>query len=85
MPTILEFRRCAVSDGDQKYWGQSQYGTVVVQFDKEASQARSYCGAKVAPQRAARPDPSLRKERLLRMTTKLHHYLWNRTESPKSR
>jgi hypothetical protein len=24
--------------------------------------------------RAARPDPSLRKERLLGMTSKLHHY-----------
>jgi hypothetical protein len=24
--------------------------------------------------RAARPDPSLRKKRLLRMTSKLHHY-----------
>jgi hypothetical protein len=54
---------------------------VVVQFDfdKEASQTRSYCGASFsnksgAPQRAARPGPSLRKERLLRMTTKLHHY-----------
>src|SRR5271168_5347163 len=48
---------------------------VVGQFDKEASQTRDYCGAKTAPRRAARPDPSLRKKRLLRMTIKLTHYL----------
>jgi hypothetical protein len=36
--------------------------------DREASQTRDYCVAKYATQRAARPDPSLRKERLLRMT-----------------
>ena len=47
---------------------------VVVQFDREASQTRGYCVAKNAPHRAARPDPSLRKERLFRMTIKLHHY-----------
>jgi len=55
----------------------------VVQFQKEASQTRDLCVAKGAPRRAARPDSlgklgtgsSLRKERLLRMTTKLHHYL----------
>jgi hypothetical protein len=46
---------------------------VLVQFDKEASQTRDYCGAKDAPQRAARPDFSLRQERLFRMTGKLHH------------
>src|ERR1700677_4757960 len=40
---------------------------------KEASQTRDYCGAKNAPRRAARPDPSLRKKRLLRMTIKLNH------------
>jgi hypothetical protein len=47
---------------------------VVVQFGREASQTRDYCVAKNATHRAARPDPSLRKERLLRMTIKLHHY-----------
>jgi hypothetical protein len=34
----------------------------------EASQTRDYCVAKDATHRAARPDPSRRKERLLRMT-----------------
>ncbi len=58
----------------------------MVQFGKEASQMRDYCVAKNAILRAARPDSlgklgtgsSLRKERLLRMTIKLHHYplLW---------
>ena len=48
---------------------------VVGQFDKEASQTRDYCVAKNATQRAARPDPSLRKKRLFRMTIKLTHYL----------
>src|SRR5437667_11527209 len=47
---------------------------VVVQLCKEANQTRDYCVAKNATPRAARPDPSLRKERLLRMTIKLHHY-----------
>src|SRR5271170_2283413 len=47
---------------------------VVVQFEKEASQTRDYCVAKDATLRAARPDPSLRKKRLFRMTTKLHHH-----------
>jgi len=37
----------------------------VVQFGKEASQTRDYCVARNATLRAARPDPSLRKERLL--------------------
>jgi hypothetical protein len=46
----------------------------VVQFDKEASQTRGYCVAKSATLRAARPDPSLRKERLFRMTIELHRY-----------
>jgi hypothetical protein len=46
----------------------------VVQFGKEASQTRDYCVAKNATLRAARPDSSLRKERLLGMTIKLHHY-----------
>jgi hypothetical protein len=36
--------------------------------DKEASQTRDYCVANNATQRAARPGPSLRKKRLLRMT-----------------
>src|SRR5438093_540703 len=39
---------------------------VVVQFDKLASQTRDYCVARNATLRAARPDPSLRKERLLK-------------------
>jgi hypothetical protein len=43
----------------------------VAQFDKEESQTRDYCVAKNATHRAARPDPSLRKERLLRLTIKL--------------
>jgi len=38
------------------------------QFDMEASQAREYCVAKYATLRAARPDLSPRKERLLGMT-----------------
>jgi hypothetical protein len=46
----------------------------VVQFGKEASQTRDYCVAKNATHRAARPDPSLRKKRLLRMTIKPHTY-----------
>jgi len=63
---------------------------VVVQFDKEASQTRDYCVAKIATlrqaqgrlHRAARPDPSLRKERLLRMTSKLHHHRSSRPLYP---
>src|SRR5580658_5954123 len=51
---------------------------VVVQFDREASQTRDYCVAKNATHRAARPDPSLRKERLFRMTIKLDLYLSSR-------
>ena len=47
---------------------------VAVQFDKETSQTRDDWVAKNATLRAARPDPSLRKERLLRMTIELHHY-----------
>jgi hypothetical protein len=43
----------------------------VAQFDREASQTRDYCVAKNATHRAARPDPSLREERLLGMTIKL--------------
>src|SRR5579864_5663246 len=49
-------------------------GSVVGQFDKEASQTRDYCVAKNATQRAARLDPSPRKRRLFRMTIKLTHY-----------
>jgi hypothetical protein len=45
-----------------------------MQFDREASQTRDYCVAKIATQRAARPDSSLRKERLFGMTMKLHPY-----------
>ena len=40
-------------------------GLVVVQFSKEASQTRDYCVARHATLRR-RPDPSLRKERLLK-------------------
>ena len=46
----------------------------MAQFDREASQTRDYCVAKYATHRAARPDPSPRKERLLGMTIKLSHY-----------
>jgi hypothetical protein len=47
--------------------------SVVVRFDKEASQTRDYCIAaflnkSCATQRAVRPDPARRKERLLGMT-----------------
>jgi hypothetical protein len=48
---------------------------LLVQFDEEASQTRHYCAAEDETLGAARPDPSLRKERLLRMTSKLH-WLW---------
>jgi hypothetical protein len=44
------------------------------EFGKGAGQTRDYCVAGNATLRAARPDPSLRKECLLRMTIKLHHY-----------
>jgi hypothetical protein len=47
---------------------------VVAQFNREASQTRDYCVAKDATLRAARPDPSLRKKRLFRMTIELHYY-----------
>jgi len=47
----------------------------VVEFGKEASQTRDYCVVRHATLRAARPDPSLRKERLLKDDIKLHHYL----------
>jgi len=43
----------------------------VPRIDTEASQTRDYCVAKNATLRAARPDPSLRKERLLGMTIAL--------------
>ncbi|MFZ0436749.1 MAG: hypothetical protein WAL76_01415, partial [Candidatus Sulfotelmatobacter sp.] len=48
------------------------------QGDKEASQTRDLCVApllnkSIATYRAARPDPSLRKERLLRMTIQLNY------------
>jgi hypothetical protein len=42
--------------------------SVVAQFEDEASQTRDYCVAKTATLFAARPDPSLRKKRWLRMT-----------------
>src|ERR1700691_6482187 len=41
---------------------------VPAQSDEEGSRTRDYCVAKNATLRAARPDPSLRKERLFRMT-----------------
>jgi len=41
-------------------------GLVVVQFSKEASQTRDYCVARHATLRRGSPDPSLRKERLLK-------------------
>ncbi len=44
----------------------------MAQFDKEASQTRDYWAAKCATHRAARLDPSRRKERLLGMTIKNH-------------
>jgi hypothetical protein len=47
---------------------------VVVQFRKKASRARDYRVTKPATLRAARPDSSLRKERLLRMTIRPHHH-----------
>jgi hypothetical protein len=43
---------------------------------KDASQTRHYCVAKDATLGAARPDSSLRKKRLLRMTIELHHSVW---------
>jgi hypothetical protein len=49
----------------------------VVLVGKEASKTRDYCVAKNATHRAARPDPSPRKERLLRMTTKFQNVLRN--------
>jgi hypothetical protein len=50
---------------------------VVAQSDKEAIQTRGYRVAENATHRADRPDPSLRKERSLRMTIKLHRYREN--------
>ena len=44
------------------------------QFDKEAIQTRDSCIAQIAPFRADRSDPSLRKSGLLRITIKLHYY-----------
>jgi hypothetical protein len=46
-----------------------------VRFEKKVSRTRDYCVAKNATRRAARPDPTLRKERLLRMTNKLQVFL----------
>jgi hypothetical protein len=48
---------------------------VVEQFDREAGPTRNSGVAKSATRRAARPDPSPRKKRLLGMTIKLHRYL----------
>ena len=44
----------------------------MVRLEKEASPTRDSCLAECARFRAARPDPSLRKERLLGITIKLH-------------
>jgi len=44
------------------------------QFEEEARQTRDSGVAKNATLRAARPDPSLRKSGLLRMTIKLTHH-----------
>jgi hypothetical protein len=52
---------------------------VVGQFDKEASQTRDLGVANCATRRAARPDPSLRKESWFRMTGKLTHYRRSRS------
>src|SRR5438128_593324 len=46
--------------------GTGAQAVLMVQFGKEASQTRDYCVARNATLRAARPDPSLRKERLLK-------------------
>ena len=46
-------------------------GAYPVDGDRDASQTRDYCVAKNATHRAARPDPSLRKERLLGMTIEI--------------
>ena len=48
---------------------------VVGQLEEEASQTRESGVAKNATLRAARPDPSLHKSGLLRMTIELTHYL----------
>jgi len=68
-----EWRRDDCSTGFRN-WRKPQRRRVLVQFEKEASQTRDWCVARGATQRAARPDPSLRKNRLLGMTTKPHHY-----------
>src|SRR5580698_203634 len=52
---------------------QGRSSWVVVQFGEEASLTRVYCVAEDVTHRAARPDPSPRKECLFRMTIKLHH------------
>jgi hypothetical protein len=51
--------------------------SVVVQFGKEASQTLDYCVARNATLRAARPDPSLRKERLLKDDNQTLPAVWN--------
>jgi hypothetical protein len=74
-PGLLSARGCNLSSyrliigngGRQVKVTSSQGG---VQFAREASQTRGYCVAKNATHRAARP---VRKERLFRMTMKLHH------------
>src|SRR5271155_970220 len=63
-----------LSPSRQRELGYSNFIALVLQFDKEASQTRDYCVAKNATLRAARPDSSLRKERLFGVTIKLHHY-----------
>src|SRR5437773_10342872 len=53
---------------------EERSGQVVVQFDKLASQTRDNCVARNATLRAARPDPSVRQERLFRMTIKTQQH-----------
>ncbi|MGB9492969.1 MAG: hypothetical protein WCA92_21085 [Terriglobales bacterium] len=46
----------------------------MLNLKKEASLTRDYGSQTTATLRAACPDPSLRKDRLLGMTIKLKHY-----------
>jgi hypothetical protein len=74
IPSALVENEIQFQDEERVFHGRGRLAVVrllgcrvVVQFEKEASQTRAIL-------RAARPDPSLRKKRLLRMTSKLHHY-----------
>src|SRR6202050_4776725 len=59
-------------------WAKCFDAAILVQFGKEARQTRPSVAFALSAQalwnRAARPDPSLRKERLLRMTIKPRHH-----------